>query len=150
MIRSDKKSIVLFSVIFVVFIMLLNGCALFRSKSAQPTVFEYLTIGDTYFDKGEYDQAITNYLAASELEPENAVIYYKIGLVYGALHSLENPDHSVISGRAHRHGRVEYREGSNHNNALYYFRKAADMGHIPSRDILRAMYDNIQHRDVQY
>jgi len=150
MVRIDRKITPIFAVVLSIAIMMLNGCALFRSKSSQPSVFDYLAIGDTYFDVGEYNQAIANYLSASELEPENPVIYYKIGLVYGAMHSLENPDQSAISGRADRHGRVEYREGSNHNNALYYFRKAADMGHLPSRDILRAMYDNIQHRDVQY
>ena len=111
---------------------------------------DYVAIGDEYYQGGNYYQALDNFLMAAEIDPENPVHFYKIGLVYGTLHSLEGTEQSVIGGRKNRLSRKLYREDSNYNNAVYYFGKASNMGHLPSRHILRAMHENIQHLDVQY
>ena len=140
-----------FSVIMILILLgFVSGCSICRSKTTQPTVMDLLGLGDHSFEEAEYEKALDFYNQAARIEPENPVIYYKVGLVYGNLHSLEHTDRSVISGKADRLSRVEFREESNYQRALYYFGKAADLGHRPSRDILRVMYDNIQHRDVQY
>ena len=136
--------------VFFYLLLMINGCSLFKPGSSQLTVEDYLALGDKSMTEAEYNQALDYYLNASDLEPENPEIYYKIGVVYGTLHSQEDPDQSIIRGKTDRLSRLEYREESNYNNALYYFRQAADLGHIPSRDILRAMHDNIQHLDVKY
>ncbi len=121
-----------------------------ETNRSSPSVEDYLEKGDLFFNDGQFHEALDHYLQAAGIEKDNPLIYYKIGLVYGTLHSHENTDRSLISGSVNRLSRKEYREDSHFNNALHYFQKAADLGHQPSGKIIRAMYDNIQHRDVKY
>jgi len=110
----------------------------------------YIMEGDNYFSLNEYDKALSSYQKAKELDNTNAETYYKIGLVYGSLHSQEGSESSIIRGRKNRLDRVERLPESNYNQAVYYFRKAYELGHLGAREILRTMHENIQHRDVQH
>lgn len=150
MIKIGIHALQLLTILAALCLILLygSGCSLFRSP--EMSLDDHITFGDQHYQDGEFSQALDYYLMAAELDPDNPVSYYKIGLVYGTLHSLEGNDQSVIGGKVNRLSRKLYREDSNYNNAIYYFGKASDMGHLPSRHILRAMYDNIQHLDVQY
>lgn len=136
--------------LLVILLVNITYCSILKQGNPEFNATDLIVSGDASMAEADYPRALDYYLAASELEPENPEFYYKIGLVYGTLHSLEEPDQSIISGKTDRLSRLEYREDSNYNNALYYFRQAADRGHLPSRDILRAMHDNIQHLDVKY
>jgi tetratricopeptide (TPR) repeat protein len=137
--------------LIIVSLFLISGCALagqYEENSRSPE--EYREIGDQYFNEGELQTALDYYLTASGKEPENPLYYYKIGLVYGTLASLEGYDRSLKRGKTNQLSRKLYREDSHFNNALYYFNKAAGLGHLPSREIIRTMDENIQHRDVKY
>ena len=140
------KSLVLLAILLVN----INNCSILKQDNPDLKAMDLILSGDASMAEADYEQALEYYLLASERQPNNPEIYYKIGLVYGTLHSQEDPDQSIVRGRTDCLSRLEYRDDSNYNNALYYFRQATDRGHLPSRDILRAMHDNIQHRDVKY
>ncbi|MBD6616234.1 tetratricopeptide repeat protein [Komarekiella sp. 'clone 1'] len=49
----------------------------------------YMKLGEEYFDKGEYVNAITNYNQALQLNPNNADLYYRRGLAHYQLGDYE-------------------------------------------------------------
>lgn len=150
-IYRERPALFLESSILVLLIIFLTGCSSFISEEQEiVTTDDLLSKGDLYFGEGEFQEALDHYLAAAEIEPENPVFFYKAGLVYGTLHSLEGANRGLLRGRENRLSRMLYRDDSHFNNAVYYFEKAAGMGHHPSREILRTMEQNIQHRDVKY
>jgi len=132
----------------VLMILSITGCT--RGGEVIDGSERYLEMGDMLRNEGDYYGALDSYLLAAEQEPEKADIFYRIGLVYGILHNQEGADRSLIGGKPNRISKRIYSEESNYSRAVYYFSRASDMGHEASREILRTMYDNIQHRDVKY
>jgi tetratricopeptide (TPR) repeat protein len=135
-------------ILAVLIILLLAGCS--RGGEVVESGENYLEKGLLLQSEGDYYKALESYMTAADLEPERAEIYYRIGLVYGILHNQEGADRSLIGGKPNRISRRVYTDESHYSRAVHYFRKGADLGHQPSRDILRTMYDNIQHKDVKY
>jgi tetratricopeptide (TPR) repeat protein len=62
-----KKITITIVALLLIYIMILPGCA-------NPAL-EHLEIGNTYFDAGEFEQAIIEYDQAIEFDPELAVAY---------------------------------------------------------------------------
>ena len=128
----------------------ISSCSV-KTATNETKQFEQLMLkGDAHYLESDFEEAIANYLKAAEINSDDPVTFYKIGLVYGAMHNHEESNFSVVGGRKNRQDRIQRRDDSSFSNAVYYFNKAAMMGHHGSREILRAMYDNIQHLDVQY
>ena len=131
----------------VVILLLFAGCSLISRES---DTLNYLSIADTYYSEFEYDKALEYYLLAAETENDNGETYYKIGLIYGTYHNQKHPNESIIGGRQNQQTGVIRREGSDFSLSVKYLRKAAELGHVGARQILRVMHDNIQDLDVKY
>ena len=139
------KLIPLFIIISTLF-----GCSLKTARDYSPPPEELIALGDYQYSEQNYSEALDYYLTALDYLKDKPELYYKIGMVYGIKKSLEQDDNTLVREKRHRLDRRRYREDSHHNNAIYYFRKGAVLGHQPSREILRVLYDNIQHQDVKY
>ncbi|MCB5230620.1 MAG: tetratricopeptide repeat protein [Candidatus Cloacimonas sp.] len=129
-------------------LLLLTACSQL-AKLPKYSYEELIAFGDQSFANGEYLKSVEFYDTATKLNPQNPLSYYKKGLVYGALHSFDL-EKSSIKSKPSRIGRSLQSEDSYFEKARKEFKTAAELGHHPSKEILRALYDNIQHKDVKY
>jgi tetratricopeptide (TPR) repeat protein len=63
----------------------INGCTALIQRGAQQKIGlapAYYNRGNAYFAKGYYEQAISDYDKAIELEPNNAIVYFSRGKAY--------------------------------------------------------------------
>lgn len=107
-------------------------------------------MGENYFEKGNFKSSLVSFYSAVDLEPENPLGYYKLGLTYGYLAQTNHPDNIIVRGKRNRLSRIKYHDDSNVSKAILNFEKAYELGYREVREVLRALYDNIQHLDVQY
>ena len=138
----------LLSVVLVSFLLYLPACS-HKVEPPDNKLDELIAIGDSYYKEGEYYKSLDYYLMALDIAPDNYLLHYKIGLLYGTMHS-QNLDRSEVIGKKYRTDRERLSEDSFYEKSLQHFQKAADLGHAPSKENLRAMRQNIQHKDVKY
>lgn len=137
----------------IVLVTLYQGCSIGSStptKEADKGFDVQIQLAERYYEKFDYDNALVHYKKALEIQPENPGIHYSIGMIYGFKHSAENPGQSIIGGRESQLSGIVRHPDSNYQQAVKYLRKAAELGHLEAREILRAMHDNIQRFDVKY
>lgn len=138
----------LLSVVLVSLLLYLPACSQ-KVESSDNKFDELIAIGDNYYEAGEYYKSLDYYLMALDIAPNNYLPHYKAGLLYGTMHSF-NLGKSEIIGKKYRTDRERLGEDSYFEKSLQHFQKAVDLGHAPSKEILRAMSKNIQHKDVKY
>ncbi len=72
----------------LIVILIIAFYALFSTANIQQTQAEsrdaeaYNNRGNTHADKGQYDQAISDYTKALEINPQDAIAYCNRGIVY--------------------------------------------------------------------
>ena len=74
------------TVISIIFIPILFCCASTQEKQSESRdATAYYNQGRAYGQKGQYDQAISDYGKAIEINPRDATAYYNRGCAYGQL-----------------------------------------------------------------
>lgn len=132
--------------------ILMSGCsntAARETRKQARLAEEYISAAESYRSGFQYDEALRYYKKALEIDAENADLLYSIGHIYALKHGQEG-DRSIIGGRKNQQGRIIRHPESSYSYSIKYLRKAADLGHIEARQLLRAIHDNIQHLDVKY
>ncbi len=110
---------------------------------------QYLDQAESHRAEFNYDESLIYLKKALQIKPNNSEIIYKIGLVYGIKHGQEG-NSTIIGGRRNQQGRIKRHPESSYIKSVRYLKKAADMGHVQARQLLRALHNNIQHLDVKY
>ncbi len=71
------------TVISIIFIPILFSCASTQQKQSEPRDAKgYYNRGCAYGEKGQYDQAISDYNKAIEIDPKSATAYNNRGIAY--------------------------------------------------------------------
>ncbi len=125
--------------------------AIKETESHEESIYgDLIEKGDMLLEKAQYEDAINEYSMAMENDEENPLAYYKLGVLYGVMHQQGLSPHNTLRGKRNRLDRVRRHPESYFETARHYFRQAADLGYREAETILRALYDNIQHKDVKY
>lgn len=132
----------------LVLLILLSSCTVYTNKS-ELNESDLIQLADEYYANSEYDTSIQCYNEALNINYDNPLTHYKIGIVYGSLHSLGYEPEGAESKKT-RVSRSVYPQDSYFMKAKHHFEVAAELGHLPSRELLRTLYRNIQHRDIKY
>ncbi|MCP4259665.1 MAG: tetratricopeptide repeat protein, partial [Planctomycetes bacterium] len=85
--KASFKRIILWPCVVVC--LFLTGCGEKSIKTNLKLAADYNNQGNTYAEKGEYEQAISNFNKALEINPKYAQAYYNRGKINGSIGLLD-------------------------------------------------------------